>query len=192
MKRIISGVLALAVLAPTLSLAQQNDPPRSKAAKIQNAQSAAPSDISGRATVMDWPAAEGAQPVQLRAGTNGWVCYPDMPTTKGNDPMCLDAAWQKWAEALMSKTPPEVSSAGVAYMMAPGGGWGSNTDPYATKDTPDNEWGHDPPHIMLLVPDAAVLQGIPKHRPANGGPWVMWSGTPYVHVMVPVAPSKHQ
>ena len=98
MKRIISGVLALAVLAPTLSLAQQNDPPRSKAAKIQNAQSAAPSDISGKATIMDWPAAEGARPVQLRAGTNGWVCYPDMPTTKGNDPadpenLLTDATW---------------------------------------------------------------------------------------------------
>jgi hypothetical protein len=24
--------------------------------------------------------------------------------------------------------------------------------------------------------------------PNNGGPWVMWKGTPYAHIMVPVGP----
>lgn len=191
MKRIIASVFALAMLVPSLSLAQQRTASQSKAAKIRNAESAAPADIAAKATIMDWPATEGARPVQLRAGTNGWVCYPDMPPTKGNDPMCLDATWQKWAEALMNKRTPELTSTGVAYMIAPGGGWGSNTDPYATKETPDNDWGHDPPHIMVVVPDAAMLAGMPTKRPADGGPWVMWSGTPYVHIMVPVSRTKH-
>src|SRR5581483_3326141 len=26
--------------------------------------------------------------------------------------------------------------------------------------------------------------------PKSGGPWVMWKGTPYAHVMVPVSPTK--
>jgi hypothetical protein len=36
------------------------------------------------------------------------------------------------------------------------------------------------------VPDPALLEGIPTD-PATGGPYVMWKGTPYQHVMVPVA-----
>lgn len=186
MTRIASSALALAALVPSLLWAQQAEGPRTKEAKIQNARRAAPADVAAKATIMDWPASEGAQPVQLVAGTNGWVCYPDMPMTKGNDPMCLDAAWQKWLEALMSKTTPHVPNTGVAYMMAPGGGWGSNVDPYATKEGPDNEWGHDPPHIMVVVPDPAMLAGLPTQR-QRGGPWVMWASTPYAHVMVPVA-----
>ncbi len=41
---------------------------------------------------------------------------------------------------------------------------------------------------MLLVPDAASLDAIPTDH-HSGGPFVMWKGTPYAHVMVPV-PSK--
>jgi len=26
--------------------------------------------------------------------------------------------------------------------------------------------------------------------PKNGGPWVMWKGTPYAHLMVPVSDTK--
>jgi hypothetical protein len=190
MKRcIISMVLALSALVPTLLAAQPNATGTTTAAKIQNAQAAAPAAIAAKATIVDWPAAEGAQPVQLRAGTNGWTCYPDMPMTKGNDPMCLDAAWQQWLEALMSKQTPQLQRAGVAYMIAPGGGWGSNIDPFAMQETPDNEWGHDPPHIMLLVPDRQELAGLPTQR-QKGGPWVMWANTPYAHVMVPVGKTK--
>ncbi len=185
------SALVLGALLPSLAWSQQPASPKSKEAKIRNARSAAPSSISAQATVRDWPASEGGQPVELVAGTNGWVCYPDMPMTKGNDPMCLDPSWQRWLDALMSKTAPNVEHAGVAYMMAPGGAWGSNTDPYATKETADNEWGFDPPHIMLLVPDTAALAGLPKQR-GEGGPWVMWSATPYAHVMVPVASQRRK
>jgi hypothetical protein len=66
--------------------------PMTTAQKIANAMSAGPSAISAKATILDWPAKEGDQPPVLRAGTNGWTCLPDFPETKGNDPMCLDAA----------------------------------------------------------------------------------------------------
>jgi hypothetical protein len=39
---------------------------------------------------------------------------------------------------------------------------------------------------MIIVPDNALLAGLPTD-PENGGPYVMWKGTPYAHVMVPVA-----
>ena len=58
--------------------------------KIQNATSAAPAAVAAAATVMDWPATPDAQPTQVRAGTNGWTCFTDMPDSPGDDPMCFD------------------------------------------------------------------------------------------------------
>src|SRR2546426_7551182 len=160
-----------------------------KAQKIADAIKAAPRSISAKATIMDWPATEGGTMVTLRAGTNGWTCLPDFPATKGNDPMCVDDQWMSFMNAMMGKTTPRISRAGVGYMIAPGGAYGSNKDPFATKATAENDWGYDPPHVMLLVTDQRTLQGIPTAR-QNGAPWVMWAGTPYAHVMVPVSSAK--
>ena len=98
----------------------------------------------------------------LREGSNGWNCFPDFPATPGNDPMCLDAPWITFVNAMLAKKPPEITQMGFGYMIAPGGGFGSNTDPFATKETADNEWGQDPPHIMIVVPKAEML---PACRP---------------------------
>jgi hypothetical protein len=38
---------------------------------------------------------------------------------------------------------------------------------------------------MVIVPDLALLEGIPTD-PKTGGPFIMWKGTPYAHIMVPV------
>ena len=180
------GLALLSTLAAGPATAQGKS---TKAHKIANAMTAAPRSISGRAAIMDWPATKGAQMATLRAGTNGWTCLPDFPSTKGNDPMCVDDQWLPFMGAMMSKATPKVSHAGISYMTAPGGAYGSNTDPYATKATPDNEWGFDPPHVMLLVTDKSALEGIPTTR-QSGGPWVMWKATPYAHIMVPLASTK--
>jgi hypothetical protein len=180
--------LALLLAVPAHSAMGQGK--STKARKIANAMTAAPRSLSGKATIMDWPATEGAQMVTLRAGTNGWTCLPDFPATKGNDPMCVDDQWMNFMSAMMSKTAPNISRPGIGYMIATGsGGYGSNTDPFATKATPDNEWGWDPPHVMLLVTDKRQLERIPTTR-QTGGPWVMWAGTQYAHIMVPVASVK--
>jgi len=154
--------------------------------KIANAMSAAPSSISGKATILDWPAKEGDNPPVLRKGTNGWSCFPDMPDTEGNDPACLDAMWMKWVEAYMAKKAPHISAVGIGYMIAPGGSSGSNTDPFAMTATADNQWAHHAPHMMILVPDLKALESLPTD-PQNGGPYVMYKGTPYAHIMAPVA-----
>ena len=163
-----------------------------KAQKIASALSAAPASISANATILDFPSKEGMAPPVLRAGANGWNCFPDMPDTKGNDPMCIDEPWMKWLEAYLAHKPVQIGTLGIAYILAPGGGWGSNTDPYATHETPDNHWGHAGPHLMIVVPDAKALTGI-STDPANGGPWVMFANTPYAHIMAPTtAPAmKH-
>jgi hypothetical protein len=182
-------VVGLALLLTTVAGQAVAQKKVTKAHKIANAMAAAPSTVSKDATIMDWPAAQGAQMTTLRAGTNGWTCFPDFPSTKGNDPMCVDDQWMGFMSAMMAKTAPKVSHAGIGYMTAPGGAYGSNIDPFAEKATPDNQWGYDPPHVMLLVTDASALEGIPSTR-QNGMPWVMWKGTPYAHIMVPVTPTK--
>lgn len=158
--------------------------------KIASAMSAAPATISRDATIMDWPQAEGQAPRQIRAGTNNWVCYPSSPmqSTHGafEDPMCMDKAWQAWAEAWMTKKPVQTTGMGIAYMLK-GDKGASNTDPYATAPTADNQWVRTGPHTMVLVSDASLLDVFPTD-PDTGGPYVMWKGTPYAHLMVPVAP----
>jgi hypothetical protein len=153
--------------------------------KMANAMSAAPPSVTARATILDWPTKEGDAPVVLRTGTNGWSCLPDMPETEGNDPMCLDRQWMEWVDAYMTRRTPQLMSVGIGYMIAPGGGWGSNTDPYAMTATSDNQWHQAPPHLMILVPDTKSLAGI-STDPKNGGPYVMYAGTPYAHIMAPI------
>ncbi len=163
------------------------------AQKIASAQSAAPAEISKNATIMDWPDTPTGKAKQLKAGTNGWVCYPitppEMGGASGDDPMCLDKAWQNWAEAWMSQKPqPPASSGGVGYMLK-GDKGASNTDPFAKGPTASNQWVVSPPHIMVMYSDVKMLDSYPTD-PKNGGPWVMWKGSPYAHLMVPVSPTK--
>jgi hypothetical protein len=158
--------------------------------KIQNAMSAAPDSVSSAATIMDWPATEGGKFVQLRAGKNGWVCYPSTPAATGavgQDPMCLDPEFQKWAAAWMTKKPPKLTGVGVAYMLQ-GDRGASVTDPFAmtpqaAKNTKD--WVVAGPHVMVTTPNTAALNSLPG-VPTGGIPWVMWKGTPYAHIMMPV------
>jgi len=83
----------------------------------------------------------------------------------------------------MSKRNPKISAVGIGYMLQ-GDTGASNTDPYATKPSPTNQWVVAPAHIMVLTPDVKQLDALPT-EPNNGGPWVMWKGTPYAHIMVP-------
>jgi len=169
------ATVVLAGLFVTTTALQAQDNPCAATDQIKNAESAAPLSISADATIMD---AEGNV---LREGTNGWTC---MSSEFG--PMCLDAPWMNWLEAYMGKTEPTFTRTGFGYMLQGGAEGGSNTDPYATEATADNEWlPPGGPHIMVVVPDAAALEGLPAH-PDDGGPWVMYRDTPYAHIMVPV------
>ena len=161
--------------------------PMTKAQKIANAMEAAPSAVSAKATILDWPKEGEQPPVLVPAPTAGRAC--PISDSDGNDPMCLDAAWTKWLDAYLTHKAVSISTVGIAYMIAPGGGEASNTDPYTTKATPDNQWSHHAPHVMIAVPDLKSLDGLPTD-PKNGGPWVMWKGTPYAHIMAPVTNGK--
>lgn len=128
--------------------------------------------------------ANGATSV-VRKGTNGWTCVPDAPDTPGPDPMCFDGNAGKWVQAWVAHPPPPEGSVGVMYMLK-GGTDASNVDPYATKPTSTNAWINTGPHIMI-VGSKDILAGYPAGpTPDTSAPYVMWAGTPYAHLMVPV------
>ena len=201
MMRKIVLALTVALLAGFAVAAEQSATPKpgsnraaakaggASQAKIRQAMGAAPADIAKGATIMDWPDTPTGQMKQLRAGTNGWTCMPSSPGEFGGasveDPMCLDKPFMTWADAWMGKKDPQVKAVGVGYMLR-GDKGASGTDPFATGPTSDNQWIASGPHIMVVVPNVSQLEGIPTD-PHNGGPWVMWKGTKYAHIMVPVA-----
>ncbi|MBI1731095.1 hypothetical protein HYR53_10855 [Candidatus Acetothermia bacterium] len=157
----------------------------STAWKIQNAMSAAPEEISRDAAIFDWSSVPGAPPVQLRAGSNGWQCFADDPATPTNDPMCIDQVFQAMIQAWSTKSPFAAKVEGFGYMLQ-GASDASSSDPFKTEPGPGGQWIISPPHVMLISPDPDSLANLPA-EPTGGGPWVMWKGTPYQHVMMPIS-----
>lgn len=156
--------------------------PAASQTPLENLASTAPRAVVDAATIMNPPKTEGGQPTQVRAGTNGWTCVAASPTF---DAMCADRNFTSLLTALMAKKDPQVKDVGFAYMLHGDSIGGSNTDPFATGPTADNHWTKAPPHVMVVFPSSKALDAFPTD-PANGGPWVMWKGTKYAHLMVPV------
>lgn len=169
---------AAALLAAPAAVLSQQPATSDATSLIANALSAAPPSVADGAKVM---LMDGTV---LRPGTNGWTCFPDDPTVPNNSPMCLDAAWLAFFDAYMHRTTPNFNGVGIGYMLQSDMPV-SNTDPFATGPTPENQWIQEGvPHIMLIVSDSRLLEGLPTD-PNNGGPWIMWKGTPYAHIMIP-------
>lgn len=147
---------------------------------IADALRAAPANIRDTATVSDLAGNI------LRQGTSDYTCFPAPEGLAG--PMCMDAEWRRWMAAWMGGTPFAAKHMGIAYMLSgdePDGG-ASNIDPAAAQPTANNEWVVEGPHMMVITPDPAAFDGLPTVIQTDG-PYVMWTGTPYAHLMVPVA-----
>lgn len=181
MKRLtvfLPGILVALASLPGTALAETHMKKGSDRAMIEDAIMAGPKSITDKATIKTM---EGEV---LRQGSNDWVCYPGPNLKQGRNAMCLDPVWEKLITAWKNRTDFSTDRIGISYML--GGDEGaSNTDPFATTASPDNQWVVEGPHLMIAVPDPALLEGLPRD-PKNGGPYVMWEDTPYMHVMVPL------
>jgi hypothetical protein len=187
LKRTLKIVLLLVVGIATIAfgltwpapVAGQDD--ADTEAQIESAMSAGPASITENATIMG---ADGE--TVLREGSNGWTCFPDQNASPASDPMCLDETWMGWLEALVAGEEPDTQVVGLAYMLA-GGSDASNIDPLAAGPEEGNEWITTPAHVMVIMP-GDIDQSVFTTDPLSGEPWIMWAGTPYEHVMVPVDP----
>jgi hypothetical protein len=187
------SVLALAAATAALGLlpppAASGKPPaaakpRDDRALVASAMQAAPAQVARDATVID-VGADGKMRT-VREGHNGFTCMADSPDTPGPDPMCMDANAKAWVDAWLGHQPPPSGKVGLMYMLK-GGTDASNVDPYAQKPSASNHWISTGPHVMVVGADESFYAQYPKSAdPKTGAPYVMWAGTPYQHLMVPV------
>ncbi len=104
MKRLPWAIPVAALFVVSTASAQGD-----KEALIEDALSAAPSEIAADATVIDW---DGNV---LRKGTNEWACYPSH--AEGTCPMCVDEPWNKWLAAYANGADFKTSHVGISYML---------------------------------------------------------------------------
>lgn len=151
---------------------------------VASAMKAAPAAVAKGATVI---AAEADGKIRtVRKGSNNFTCMGDNPATPGPDPMCGDANAMAFINAWLGHTPPAADKVGFMYMLE-GGTDASNTDPYAAEPTAGNHWVKTGPHVMVVGAGAMFLAGYPATPdPDTTQPYVMWAGTPYAHLMIPV------
>ena len=129
---------------------------------ISDALKAGPAYITEHASIAAWPKAPGDVYRTLRQGTNGWTCLPSFPGTPHDEPMCLDAVFLKFFQDAVAKRPVHVDRVGVCYMYA--GGWVPNA-PHTSAKPSDYQAG---PHIMIVVPKGAGLEGYTTDPTAGG------------------------
>jgi hypothetical protein len=84
----------------------------------------------------------------------------------------------------MSKGNPPKDKMGFGYMLM-GGSDASNTDPFAKTPNSADKWVDTGPHVMILnIGDR--FAGYPMTADNTKRPYVMFPGTPYAHLMIPV------
>jgi hypothetical protein len=177
---LLSGLAILAVAAPARAVTGKSETKMSDAALMKALGKAAPKSVLDHATIMAMDPDGSMRTV--RQGDNGFTCMdPD------NSPMCADKAAMEWVDAWQGHKPPPSNGLGFVYMLSGDTGT-SNTDPYAKAKTADNNWIQTGAHVMV-VGDAAkeMAKNYPRDAmPDPKKPYVMWAGTPYEHLMLPV------
>jgi hypothetical protein len=80
---------------------------------------------------------------------------------------------------------PPQGKIGFGYMLQ-GETATSNVDPFAPPPA-DGKWHEAGPHVMIFNAKGAMA-GYPRpgEKPDTTQPFVMWAGSPYEHLMIPV------
>jgi len=159
--------------------------------KVWAYSTAAPSYIAAKCTVVD------ADGTVLREGTNGWTAMPANPRGPADPengwkdaheamPMVGDGESFKWVSAFMNGDPPEMDADGWAWMLHGDMGEDNSKQMVLNKeDSAEGQWIESGPHLMLFPKDPATLAGNSTDF-NTGAPYIMFKGTGYDHLMIPV------
>lgn len=163
--------------------------------KIWAYSTAAPSFIAANCSVVD------VDGTVLREGTNGWTAMAANPRGMADPengwkdpheamPMVGDGPAMQWAMAYMGGKTPEMETDGWAWMLH--GDMGEDNRKHlvideegVAKAKADGEWIESGAHLMLFPKDPASLEGQTTNF-NTGAPYVMFKGTGYDHLMIPV------
>ena len=181
--RLIVATIGAAISLSGIAYAQQSQPgAASDQDYTQQVLKAAPQQVGEQATIVRIHKGEMRT---VKKGTNEFTCMLADEGKPTAAPMCMDANAMEWAHAWQSHSPPP-DKTGFMYMLA-GDTGASNTDPYATGQKPDNHWIQTGSHVMVVGAAVKNMQGYPRTAEADPTkPYVMWPGTPYEHLMIPV------
>jgi len=178
---IFSSTLALLIgTTPALAFPTE-EVPTSEAAYIAKVKTGAPEQIVAKATIVMM---KDGKPTNLQTGTNGYTCTIDPTGT----PLCADENATEWRKAVAAKAPPP-NNVGFIYMLAGDNGT-SNHDAYARAS--HQHWVQTGPHVMIVGPTVREMPGYPRNADVADPtqPYVMFPGTPYEHLMLPVTATK--
>ena len=150
---------------------------------VASAESAAPAAFATGATIYGFDA--GGKMMTVREGSNQYWCMADDPATPTADPMCGDANSMEWVMAWINKTEVPPGSVGLIFMLA-GGSDASNTDPYGKQPAEGADWVKTGPHVMVVGSDSLNKIYAGGDKPDASKPYVMFGGTPYAHLMIPI------
>jgi hypothetical protein len=170
--------------------------------RIKLAESAAPPEISGQATVY---VLERTGYVKVREGTNGFSCFVDRQTPLNLEPTCFDAEGSATTllprfyveeERSKGKSEEEINAAveagyksgkyrapqkpGIVYMMSEAGYL------YIAEN---NSMVHLPPHLMFYLP-YGTNKDIGSPPPARNMPHLIREGKPDAVIIV-IPPADH-
>jgi len=173
--------IATAAFVSSASAFPTADVPKSEPEYIAKVKTAAPESIVTEATIIMMQ--ENGEAKTLQTGSNGFTCLVDSEGT----PLCADANAMEWRKAVGGKADPP-DKTGFIYMMAGDVGT-SNHDPYATDKS---HWVQTGPHVMIVGAAAREMAGIYPGTmdPDPSQAYVMFPGTPYEHLMLPVHSEK--
>lgn len=75
------------------------------------------------------------------------------------NPMCVDSQLIELFSAVVKRSDPNITR-GQGSAILQGGGARSNTNPWDTSPTSDNEWMEmQVPHKVVATPDTTILKG---------------------------------
>ena len=151
--------------------------------------SAAPAFIGDNAAII------GAGGKVLREGSNGWTCqsgnprpYPAKGWKNSHEAMaaCHDDEGMKWMMAYMQGVKPMLER--DTYMWMLNGDMGEDNTKagvFNKEDATLGEWIESGPHLMLMPKDPTTIEKFSTDF-MSGAPYVMFAGTDYAHLMIPV------
>jgi hypothetical protein len=198
----------LALAINSLALAQDKPKPAydfslTREERIKLAESAAPPEISGKATVY---VLDRTGYVKVRDGENGFSCFVDRQTPLNLEPTCFDAEGSAttlptriFAEECRAKGEPEDQitaeieagykhgkflaprKSGIVYMMSDSG---------LLYIAEKNQLVHIPPHLMFYAP-YATDKDIGSPPSAANMPHLIRAGQPDAYIIVVPALATH-
>jgi hypothetical protein len=189
----VRSVVLASLILPAALAAQDNAPPPVEV-QIAGAVSPAPDSLKAGAAVLGYDAA--GQLVSLRSGSNNLICLADKPSSEDFHPACYQKELEPFmarGRALRAQGLKRAAIDSVRYAEIMSGalrmpprpttlyeyyGKKANFDPATGKVT-----GASAVYVVYTPYATEATSGL-STVPLPGGPWLMYPGKPWAHIMI--------